>query len=77
LRSTPDLRPNFYSRAQAEVDYEEFKQPDANGDDRITRTEFNAYIADYLRQYPHLRREDMPRFEDFDMTSECASARGQ
>ncbi|KAG5193043.1 hypothetical protein JKP88DRAFT_268932 [Tribonema minus] len=54
------------SATQAEVDYEEFKQPDANHDNRISRAEFNAYIADYLRQYPHLRREDMPKFEDFD-----------
>ncbi|KAG5175294.1 hypothetical protein JKP88DRAFT_172453 [Tribonema minus] len=55
---------------QTEVDYAEFKQPDANNDDRITRAEFSAYIAEYLKQYPHLRREDMPRFEDFDFTGD-------
>lgn len=47
-------------------DYDEFKQPDIDGDDRISRAEFNMYIRDYLSNYPGMAPEDYPRFEDFD-----------
>ena len=47
-------------------DYEEFKQPDVDGDDQISRTEFYAYVRDYLANYPGLAEKDYPKFEDFD-----------
>jgi hypothetical protein len=47
-------------------DYEEFKQPDIDGDDRISRAEFNMYVKNYLSNYPGLAEKDYPRFEDFD-----------
>ena len=47
-------------------DYDEFKQPDIDGDDRISRAEFNMYIRDYLSNYPGMKPEDYPRFDDFD-----------
>lgn len=48
-------------------DYEEFKQPDANGDDVISRAEFATYIHNYMKAYPHIPKEEYPTFEDFDM----------
>lgn len=47
-------------------DYEEFKQPDIDGDDRISRAEFNMYVKNYLANYPGLQEKDYPKFEDFD-----------
>lgn len=47
-------------------DYDEFKQPDVDGDDRISRAEFNSYVKTYLTNYPGLSEKDYPRFEDFD-----------
>mmetsp|Transcript_61178 Transcript_61178/g.72636 ORF Transcript_61178/g.72636 Transcript_61178/m.72636 type:complete len:248 (-) Transcript_61178:137-880(-) len=47
-------------------DYDEFKQPDIDGDDRISRAEFNMYVNNYLKNYPGLEEKDYPRFEDFD-----------
>ena len=47
-------------------EYDEFKQPDVDGDDRISRTEFTAYVRDYLSNYPGLTEKDYPKFEDFD-----------
>jgi hypothetical protein len=47
-------------------DYDEFKQPDVDGDDRISRAEFNMYVKNYLANYPGLTEKDYPRFEDFD-----------
>mmetsp|Transcript_19591 Transcript_19591/g.35567 ORF Transcript_19591/g.35567 Transcript_19591/m.35567 type:complete len:254 (-) Transcript_19591:171-932(-) len=47
-------------------EYDEFKQPDVDGDDRISRTEFNMYVKNYLANYPGLAEKDYPRFEDFD-----------
>lgn len=47
-------------------DYDEFKQPDLDGDDRISRAEFNMYVKNYLSNYPGLSERDYPRFEDFD-----------
>jgi hypothetical protein len=58
------------SYTQSQLDYEEFKQPDLNNDDMITREEFNAYIRMYMQTYPHIKREDMPRFEDFDLNGD-------
>jgi Ca2+-binding EF-hand superfamily protein len=47
-------------------DYDEFKQPDIDGDDRISRAEFNMYVKNYLSNYPGLTEADYPKFEDFD-----------
>lgn len=47
-------------------DYDEFKQPDIDGDDRISRAEFNMYVKNYLSSYPGLQEKDYPKFEDFD-----------
>lgn len=47
-------------------EYDEFKQPDIDGDDRISRTEFNMYVKNYLSNYPGLTEKDYPKFEDFD-----------
>jgi len=47
-------------------DYEEFKQPDIDGDDRISSAEFNMYVKNYLSNYPGLEEKDYPTFEDFD-----------
>jgi len=47
-------------------DYDEFKQPDIDGDDRISRAEFNMYVKDYLSSYPGLSEDDYPKFDDFD-----------
>ena len=47
-------------------DYDEFKQPDIDGDDRISRAEFNMYVKNYLANYPGLKEKDYPKFEDFD-----------
>mmetsp|Transcript_6880 Transcript_6880/g.8914 ORF Transcript_6880/g.8914 Transcript_6880/m.8914 type:complete len:279 (+) Transcript_6880:234-1070(+) len=47
-------------------DYDEFKQPDIDGDDKISRAEFAMYVKNYLSHYPGLTEADYPRFEDFD-----------
>jgi Ca2+-binding EF-hand superfamily protein len=47
-------------------DYDEFKQPDIDGDDRISRAEFNLYVKNYLSNYPGLSEKDYPKFDDFD-----------
>lgn len=47
-------------------DYDEFKQPDLDGDDRISRAEFNMYVKNYLSNYPGLSEKDYPKFDDFD-----------
>jgi len=47
-------------------DYDEFKQPDANGDDVISEMEFSQYITNYMKAYPHIPREEYPTFRDFD-----------
>jgi len=47
-------------------DYDEFKQPDVDGDDQISRAEFNMYVNTYLKNYPGLKESEYPRFEDFD-----------
>jgi Ca2+-binding EF-hand superfamily protein len=47
-------------------DYEEFKAPDSDGDERINMYEFGSYIKNYMKAYPHIPEEDYPTFEDFD-----------
>lgn len=51
---------------QVQRDYDEFKQPDVDGDERISRAEFNMYVEKYLSNYPGLKEKDYPKFEDFD-----------
>merc|ERR1740139_560100 len=67
-RTTPR---NSCAQATAEMwaiqqDYDEFKQPDVDGDDRISRAEFNMYVKNYLANHPGLQEKDHLRFEDFD-----------
>ncbi len=50
-----------------ERDYEEFKAPDTNNDDMISRTEFNTYVRKYLSSFPELSEKDFPKFEEFDL----------
>jgi len=47
-------------------DYEEFKAPDSDGDERISMYEFGAYIKNYMKAYPHIPEDDYPTFSDFD-----------
>jgi len=47
-------------------EYDEFKTPDVDGDDRISHAEFNMYVKNYLSNYPGLEEKDYPQFEDFD-----------
>jgi len=47
-------------------DYDEFKRPDIDGDDKISHAEFNMYVKNYLSNYPGLSESDYPVFEDFD-----------
>lgn len=64
---------NVEEQAELEAlqrDYDEFKQPDIDGDDRISRAEFNHYVKNYLTNYPGLTEKDMPKFEDFDHTGD-------
>jgi len=53
-----------------ERDYDEFKAPDANNDDMISRTEFNTYVKKYLSSFPELSERDFPRFEEFDLNND-------
>lgn len=50
-----------------ERDYEEFKAPDTDNDDMISRTEFNTYVRKYLSSFPELSEKDFPKFEEFDL----------
>lgn len=47
-------------------EFDEFKQPDVDGDDRISRAEFAMYVKNYLSNYPGMTEADYPKFEDFD-----------
>ena len=47
-------------------EYNEFKKPEVDGDDWISRTEFNLYVKNYSANYPGLTEKDYPKFEDFD-----------
>lgn len=64
-----DLLRTTEAKAELEAlqrDYDEFKQPDIDGDDRISRAEFNMYVKNYLSNYPGLSEKDYPKFDDFD-----------
>mmetsp|Transcript_10397 Transcript_10397/g.12059 ORF Transcript_10397/g.12059 Transcript_10397/m.12059 type:complete len:233 (-) Transcript_10397:21-719(-) len=51
---------------QLQRDWEEFKQPDIDGDDSISRAEFNMYVKNYLSNYPGMTEQDYPKFDEFD-----------
>jgi len=64
-----DLVKSTEAKAELEAlqrDYDEFKQPDIDGDDRISRAEFNMYVKNYLSNYPGLAESDYPKFDEFD-----------
>lgn len=50
-----------------ERDYEEFKAPDTDNDDMISRAEFNTYVRKYLSSFPELSEKDFPKFDEFDL----------
>jgi Ca2+-binding EF-hand superfamily protein len=59
-----------YDKLQKETverDYEEFKAPDADNDDMISRSEFSSYVKKYLSSFPELSEKDFPKFDDFDL----------
>jgi Ca2+-binding EF-hand superfamily protein len=58
---------NELEQETIERDYEEFKAPDTNNDDMISRTEFNTYVRKYLSSFPELSEKDFPKFEEFDL----------
>jgi len=69
IEDLTELVKNTESQAELEAiqrDYDEFKQPDLDSDDRISRAEFSMYVKDYLSNYPGLTEKDYPKFEDFD-----------
>lgn len=45
----------------------EFKLPDANNDNKISRAEFNAYLKSYFAAHPELADVEYPSFDDFDV----------
>mmetsp|Transcript_7498 Transcript_7498/g.11357 ORF Transcript_7498/g.11357 Transcript_7498/m.11357 type:complete len:253 (-) Transcript_7498:146-904(-) len=51
-------------------DYEEFKAPDADGDDWIDRSEFNNYVRAYMQAYPEIPLSDYPKFEEMDLNKD-------
>ena len=53
-----------------ERDYEEFKAPDTNNDDKISRSEFNVYVKKYLSSFPELSEKDFPKFDEFDLNGD-------
>jgi len=53
-----------------ERDYEEFKAPDTNGDDMISRAEFAIYVRKYLSSFPELSEKDFPKFDEFDLNGD-------
>ncbi|CAM9878995.1 unnamed protein product [Scytosiphon promiscuus] len=59
--------PYARSAQQDNLEYEEFRQPDVNGDNVISKTEFNQYIRKYLALYPDTAPQDIPMFEEFDL----------
>lgn len=69
IQQLTELVQSTEAKAELEAlqrDYDEFKQPDLDSDDRISRAEFNMYVKDYLSNYPGLTEKDYPKFEDFD-----------
>ena len=51
-------------------DYEEFKAPDTDGDDQVSREEFAIYVRKYLSSFPELSEKDFPKFDEFDLNGD-------
>lgn len=51
-------------------DYEEFKGPDTNNDNLISRYEFSSYISKYLLALSELTMDSFPTFEQFDSNAD-------
>ena len=61
---------NLYAELEKETverDYEEFKAPDTDNDDKISREEFSTYVTKYLSSFPELSAADFPTFDEFDL----------
>lgn len=50
----------------AEIDTVPFFMADTDGSKKISKYEFDRYVKEYLSNYPGLRPEDIPRWENFD-----------
>lgn len=50
----------------AEIDTVPFFMADTDGSKKISKAEFDRYVREYLANYPGLRPEDIPRWENFD-----------
>ena len=50
----------------AEIDTVPFFMADTDGSKKISKAEFERYVREYLVNYPGLRAEDIPRWENFD-----------
>ena len=53
-----------------ERDYEEFKAPDTNNDEMISRQEYALYVQKYLSSFPELSEDDFPKFNEFDLNGD-------
>jgi len=54
----------------AKRDYEEFKAPDLDGDDNVSREEFATYVRKYLASFPELSEKDFPQFDAIDINGD-------
>lgn len=50
----------------AEIDTVPFFMADTDGSKKISKFEFDRYVREYLANYPGLKPEDIPRWENFD-----------
>ena len=50
----------------AEIDTVPFFMADTDGSKKISKAEFDKYVREYLANYPGLRPEDIPKWENFD-----------
>ena len=50
----------------AEIDTVPFFMADTDGSKKISKHEFDKYVREYLMNYPGLKPEDIPRWENFD-----------
>ena len=53
-----------------ERDWDEFKAPDTDGDDKVTKEEYAIYVRKYLQSFPELTEADFPKFDDFDLDAD-------
>ena len=50
----------------AEIDTIPFFMADTDGSKKISKYEFDKYVREYLMNYPGLKPEDIPKWENFD-----------